>query len=112
MNLPSMASAIEQRDVAFRRIESAQSYPDWKPIAMAFMAQFVNANRGLEWTGEDATDAFLERGLMLPGDMRWFGPIFKNAIRDGLMHRVSGEPARRRHGNGTFGGSYYRSGRG
>lgn len=110
MQQVSIFEAIAAQDRAFGRIERAQAYADWKPIAEAFVIQFAHANRG-EWTGEDLVDAFCASGLMQPGDSRWFGPIFKWALSRGVMFRLPNRTAPRRHGHGTLGASVYRSGR-
>jgi hypothetical protein len=106
----TILDAIASQERAFQRIQRAECYDDWKPIAEAFLVQYAHEMRGCEFSGEDATDSFLERGLMLPGDMRWFGPVFKSALKRGVMHRIVGRTAPRRQGHGTLGASIYMSG--
>lgn len=111
MEQTTIFEAIAAQERAFARIEQAECYEDWKPIAEAFVIDFAASRRG-EWTGEDLTDAFLERGLMRPRDLRWFGPIFKSALARGVMHELEGRGAPRRRGHGTAGARVYRSGKG
>lgn len=103
--------AIAERDRAFSKIECAKSYPDWKPIAGAFIVQFAHEHRGQEFSGEDISDAFAARGLLPPGDLRWFGPVIHAAKKRGVIVAIEGRTAPRRRGNGTLGATIYRSGR-
>lgn len=111
MQQSTIFEAIAERDRAFSRIESAESYDDWKPIAEAFVVQFAHEHRGEEFTAEDVTDQFIARGLLRPGDWRWFGPIIRAAAGRGTIVKLEGRGAPRRKGNLTMGASVYVTGR-
>lgn len=110
MHQLSILDAIAARDEAMARIVRSESYPDWKPIAMAYVRQFAHENRGREFSGEDIVDGFTGRGLIYPPHDRHWGPLLMQAAKDGLIFALDGRVPIRRKGHGSTGGHVYITG--
>lgn len=107
MHQSSIFDAIAERDRAFARIERAEDYPTWAVGAFAFVVQFARENGADEFTGEDIVDGYDRRGLILPKDARWWGPVIQKAKGKGIIVELPGRTAPRRKGHGTSGARVY-----
>lgn len=89
------------------RSKAEEQCPGFSERALNFIVAYVRQQG--EATGEDTTNAAVMAGIR-PDDTRSFGPIYKKAIREGLIRVVGYVP--RVRGNGSAGGKLYASGAG
>jgi len=107
MQQVTIFEAIAEREVAFERIEKADPKAVFATAFDAFLLDYCLTHRGQEATGEDLTDRYLERGLPMPGDLRWVGPRVQAAARRGALEDT-GRRAPRRRGHGSAGAIVWR----
>ncbi|MDM0024103.1 hypothetical protein [Variovorax saccharolyticus] len=79
--------------------------PAFRQRALDFIVAYVRQQG--EVRGEDVTHAAVLAGIK-PDDARAFGPIYKAAIKQGLIRVVGYVP--RVRGHGSMGGKLYRAG--
>jgi len=79
--------------------------PAFRQRALDFIVGYVRQQG--EARGEDATNAAILAGIK-PDDARAFGPVYKAAIKQGLIRVVGYVP--RVRGHGSMGGKLYRAG--
>jgi len=87
--------------------KAEQEDPEFRAKALDFIVAYIRQQG--EARGEDATNAAVLAGIK-PRDQRAFGPVYKTAIKRGLIRVVGYVP--RVRGHGSAGGKMYAAGQG
>lgn len=86
-------------------VKAEATTPEFREHALAFIVEFIRKEG--QTTGENATRAAVLAGIK-PHDERAFGPVYKTALRNGLIRVVGYVP--RVRGHGSMGGKVYAPG--
>lgn len=100
-NQPSMQAAVQERDIAMRRVQVSAG-AEFSRRARAFILESL---RHGPRSGEDLTDLCKAAGIVPANGDRAFGPVYSKLLRDQLIVKAGACP--RRKGHASEGGKIY-----
>ena len=78
-----MNNLMEAREQGISRSAGASERSGWRADAYQFLLSFARTHQ--IFSGEDVSNAHIADKLPQPDDLRWWGPLYRAAVRDGYI---------------------------
>ncbi len=95
MTTLATAEALREAGMAAAEAHAEREHMGWGDLAYAFLVRYCRAHQ--TFVSENVSEAGRQWGLIQPPTDRAFGPVYRRAIRNGIIRQVGYGVSLRRH---------------